>query len=349
MSSGMKRRQFLKDSVASMSMLAAGVGADSRRAEAAESESGGAAAGEKIGRPVRVVSIGFHAGRPLGQVTRLVDEEGKKGADLIVLPETLRGQNKTSAETLEGPTIRTMSRLAREHRTYIVCPIDRMDGHRRYNSAVFLDRAGKIACIYDKLYPVWKDECLLEPHVLPGTGIKIHQADFGRIGFAICFDVNWNDPWEQMANQGVELVVWPSAYSAGRNLGALATRYNYYIVSATQTPDCFVFDIDGQQMLHETNNRKNATNVSRITLDLDRAIFDLAYNVPTKLDRLLKERGDEVRQEKMMPLEGWFVLKAKRPGVSVRKLARQYGIEGLRHYINRSRCEIDKCRGWEYS
>ena len=43
------------------------------------------------------------------------------------------------------------------------------------------------------------------------------------------------------------------------------------------------------------------------------------------------------------------MLKAKRPGVSARALAHQYGLEELTHYINRSRCEIDKCRGWEFS
>jgi hypothetical protein len=50
-----------------------------------------------------------------------------------------------------------------------------------------------------------------------------------------------------------------------------------------------------------------------------------------------------------MPLEGWFVLKAKRPGVSARELARKCDLEELRHYLNRSRCEIDECRGWEFS
>ncbi len=49
-----------------------------------------------------------------------------------------------------------------------------------------------------------------------------------------------------------------------------------------------------------------------------------------------------------MPMEGWFVLKAKRPGVSAREVARQYGLEELTPYLNRSRCEIDKCRGWEF-
>jgi len=43
------------------------------------------------------------------------------------------------------------------------------------------------------------------------------------------------------------------------------------------------------------------------------------------------------------------VLKAKRPAVSARALAGQYGLEELRHYIDRSRVAIDKRRGWEFA
>ena len=46
-----------------------------------------------------------------------------------------------------------------------------------------------------------------------------------------------------------------------------------------------------------------------------------------------------------MEREKWFVLKAKKPGVSARELARQYGLEELRDYIERSRQEIDQMRG----
>jgi hypothetical protein len=53
--------------------------------------------------------------------------------------------------------------------------------------------------------------------------------------------------------------------------------------------------------------------------------------------------------EKRMNREAWFVLKAKRPGVSARELARQYGLEELRDYINRSRREIDELRGWAFA
>ena len=349
----MKRRQFLKDSAMGVSALAVGFGGAAQAASAvgAARDNPPGSLKEKIGRPVRVVSIGFHAGEhPLEWIASQVDEEGAKGTDIIALPETFRGQNAnaTSAESLDGPTITVMSRLAKKHRTYIVCPIDRKEGKQRLNSVVLLDREGRVACIYNKIYPVWGEECV-DHSVHPGSAVCVHQADFGRVGFAICFDVNWSSIWEQLSNQGAELVIWPSAYSAGRSLQAQAISYNYYIVSATWVPDCLVFDIDGQQLVHDNNNQGEGRNITRITLDLDRCIFHQDLNYPEKVARLLKERGEDVAQEKWMPMEGWLVLKAKRPGVSARELARDYGLEELRHYLNRSRCEIDKCRGWEFS
>lgn len=347
----MDRRQFVRVSAGGMGAFAGGLGIKDTQGGTA-GEPGTVPAGppaDKIGRPVRVVSIGFIPGRPLEGIADLVATEGSRGADLIALPETCRGQDENSQESLDGPTITTMARLAKRYRTYLVCPIDRREGERRFNSAVLLDRNGQVACVYDKLYPVWQEECLKKPPVHPGEGVSVCRTDFGRVGFAICFDVNWAPAWERLANQGAELVIWPSAYSAGRSLQAQAISYNYYIVSATRVPDCLAYDIDGEQLACDRNNRGNGVNVTRIILDLDRCIFHQDLNLPEKRDRLLKEHGEEVLQDKWLPMEGWFVLKANRPGISARELARQYGLEELRSYINRSRCEIDKCRGWEFS
>ena len=347
----MRRREFLRESAMGVSALAVGLNgtADAATAAGGVLSRASESAGEQIGRPVRVVSIGFRAGNyPLEWVANQVDKEGALGTDIISLPETFRGQNNTSAETLEGPTINAMSRLAKKHQTYIVCPIDRKEGKQRFNSAVLLDREGRVVCVYNKIYPVWVEECV-DHSVQPGGAVCVHQADFGRVGLGICFDVNWHSIWEQLSNQGAELVIWVSAYSAGRTLQAQATSFNYYVVTATWTPDCLVYDIDGQQIVYETNNQGEGSNLTRLTLDLDRCIFHQDLNRPEKIGRLLRERGEDVAEEKWMPLEGWFVLKAKRPGVSARELAREYGLEELRHYLNRSRCEIDKCRGWEFA
>ena len=120
---------------------------------------------QKIGRPVRIVSLSFN-GKSLAEIAEVVDREGAKGVDLIILPETWRGQ-EDSPESLDGPTVTAMAALAKKHSTYLVCPIDRRDGTHRLNTAVLIDRAGKISGVYDKVYPYWSEFDLKQP-VEPG-------------------------------------------------------------------------------------------------------------------------------------------------------------------------------------
>lgn len=342
----MDRRQFITNSAVALSSLTS---AEVARAASEQQETPpGAGAPGSLGRPVRAVSIGFKPGPSLEQIAGLVDKEGARGADLIALPETFRGQNEGSQETLDGPTVSALAPLAEKHRTYIVVPIDRKDGDRRLNSAVVLDRRGRIAGVYDKLYPFWVEEFTRRPPVQPGQNVTVISTDFGRLGIAICYDVNWAPLWQRLSDFGAELVIWPSAYSAGRTLQARAIDFSYYVMSATWVPDCLVFDIDGEQLVHEKANSGDF-NITRFAFDLDRCVFHQDLNRPAKIAKLLKEHGDDVAEEKWLPMEGCFVLKAKRPGVSARALARQYGLEERRHYLNRSRSEVDKARGWQFS
>ena len=59
---------------------------------------------------------------------------------------------------------------------------------------------------------------------------------------------------------------------------------------------------------------------------------------------MLKDHAEDVIQEQWLEREQWFVLAAKRPGVSARALARDYGLEELRDYKARSRRDIDAMR-----
>jgi predicted amidohydrolase len=295
---------------------------------------------EVTGRPVRIVSIGFpEASRSLEEVCALVSREAALGSDLILLPETWTG-HKLPPETMEGPTIAALSKIAREHHTYIVCPLDRMKDSQRLNSAILIDRKGEVAGFYDKVFPYWS-EYDLKPPVEPGHKVPVFQTDFGRLGITICFDVNFPEVWQALADQGAELVVWPSAYSAGMSLQAHAINHHYYIVTATNLKDCLAYDITGENILTESSPD---LHMSRITLDLDRGIYHENFNSES-LAKLLKEHSQDIEQEKWLTKEQWFVLKARRPGVSARSLAKEYGLEELRDYINRSRREIDRMRG----
>jgi predicted amidohydrolase len=291
---------------------------------------------QQIGRPVRIVSFSFRD-KTLEEVCKFMDKEVAKGCDLVALPEIWTGEK---AESLESPAITAMASMAKRHQTYIVCPVYQLKDSLRFNSAILFDRQGRIVSVYDKVFPYW-GEFDLRPTTEIGRSVSVIKTDFGRLGLATCFDVNFPIVWQSMAEQGAELVIWPSAYSAGSSLKAHAINHHYYIVSSTLVRDCLAFDITGELLLDEKNDD---VNISRLTLDLDRGIYHENFNLD-KRDRLLKEHGDQVFQEKSLEREQWFVLRAKQAGVSARELARQYGLEELRDYKLRSHREIDKRRG----
>jgi predicted amidohydrolase len=342
----MNRRKFLKNAaigtVAEVGLTGLNANASNTNRPADSAQNTKLNFDDGLGRPVHIGSIGYKGHVPLEKIASLVDEQAARGTDIILLPETCRGQDQSSEEPLHGSTVTALSALAKKHKTYIACPIDRKDGDRRLNTVVLLDRSGQVACLYDKVYPYWS-EYDLQPAVAPGDAVHVHQADFGRLGFATCYDVNFPQVWKELSDQGTELVLWPSAYSAGVSLQAHAINHHYYIVTSSQTPDCIVYDITGERLLYEA---APDINVSRVTLDLDRVVFHENFNL-SKRDKLLSERGQQITQEQWLRLEQWFVLRAKSPGVSARDLARTYGLEELRHYLDRSRVAIDQRRGRE--
>ena len=341
----MQRRTFLKNSMAGVSGLAgvtyAGMGTGALNGVSTVNTD--QRAGERVGRPVRITCISFQEGLPLDEIVQHVDSAGAAHVDVVALPETCRGQDDKSEEDLHGPTVTAMSALAKKHHTYIVCPIDRRNGNLRLNTVVLLDRKGDVVCTYDKVFPYWS-EYDVRPAANVGDEAQVYAADFGRVGFATCFDVNFPEVWRRLADKGAEVVIWPSAYSAGASLQAHAINHHYYVVSVTGTCDCLVYDINGERLSYKKSER---VNVATTTLDLDRGIYHQNFNIE-KRDKLLKEHAADIEQEKWMELEQWFILKAKQPGVCARELAKQYGLEELRDYLDRSRRGIDEKRGWRY-
>lgn len=290
-------------------------------------------------REVHVTSIGVPFNTPEDQVIPVIELEAERSPDLIVLPEVWISQAERPPGSIENAVVHRVREIARTKDVNIVYPLDHVYEGKRRNSSIFIARTGEISAQYDKIYPYWS-ELTLPRAVDPGERITVVDADFGRIGLAICFDVNFPHIWQEFADRDVEVVVWMSAYSAGSSLQAHALNHHYYIVTATQHPDSALIDITGQEIRYETGKGVFA---SRATLDLDRCIFHENFNLE-KLNRLTEEHAGEVRLESHLAREQWFVLSATRPGASARQLAAEYGMEELRHYKKRSRVEIDRLR-----
>ena len=297
---------------------------------------------DKTGRPVRITSLCFE-GIEFRKILKIIDEEGAIGTDIIVLPETWRGDKYI--ETIKGETITALSELARKHRTYIISPIELKEGKHHYNTAVLIGRNGDIIGCYNKIYPYWGEFDLVPP-VEPGIKTPpVFETDFGKIGMAICFDSNFPEVWQVLKDKGAEIVFWSSAYSAGSQLQAYALLHHYYIVTSTWSKDCQVYDITGQRII---DNSADSITVTRLVVDLDRGIYHENFNMD-KLNKLLQTHGNEIEEEIHMPREQWFVLKAKKPGISARSLAKEFNLEELTDYQLRSRQEIDKRRGFSFA
>ena len=59
--------------------------------------------------------------------------------------------------------------------------------------------------------------------------------------------------------------------------------------------------------------------------------------------------GEEVEKELEMPREQWFVLRAKKPGISARLLAKEFEMEELTDYQNSSRKMVDEKGGFNFT
>jgi len=285
------------------------------------------------GRQIKVaaIAIGFGGDRDakLKLALEHLDLAGRQGVDIACLPEEFAGMK---AEPIPGPTTTAVGELAARHRMYVICPIrEDAGGGRQYNTAVLLDREGKVGGYYRKVFVFWGEGANVSE-----DGVKTFDTDFGRISILTCFDANFAELWQEAAQRGAEVVFWPSAYGGGMPLNGYAMCHNYYIVPVGRGN---IIDPTGRAVEAVEKPRPDQFVA---TLDLDQTFVHKDFN-REKVDRLVKEHSGEVEM-KDFDMEGWYGLRSLKAGVRVKDLCKQYQIETLRDYRNRSREQINQAR-----
>ena len=288
-----------------------------------------------MNRPVNILTLAFR-GEKKEVVFETLEEQIRGNTDLVLLPEMWLGDD-CPVQTKSSPLLKEISDFAEKHRCYVVCPLgysEKEDGSQRLNSALVYDRKGELIYRYDKIFPWWNEFDFVPP-ITVGNSAGVFDADFGRVGIAICFDVNFSCIWEEMARCGAELVLWPSDYSAGRSLQAHAINYHYYIVTATRALDSALVDLNGDEVAY---HKSEGMTAAHYTIDLDREIFHENFNMD-KIEKLTKEVPG-VKVEKHFTREQWLILSGDETS-SVKELAKAYEMETLRDYLFRSQREIN--------
>jgi predicted amidohydrolase len=221
----------------------------------------------------------------LDQLSGLIDQmaadaQKKYGRDLdlAVLPETaVTGETSNDvmadAVPLAGPLKDTFARKAREHHCYIVVPTYLLEDREKKlcsNAAILIGRRGEVAGIYRKVHlAVHTGSDSLEGGTTPGKEAPVFACDFGTLGIQICFDIEYDYGWLELARKGAEIVAWPTQSPQTVRPAARAVENRYYIVSSTWRNNASIFEPTGKI----TAQIKEPANVLVQQLDLSYAIL----------------------------------------------------------------------------
>ncbi|MEZ6163733.1 MAG: nitrilase-related carbon-nitrogen hydrolase [Phycisphaerales bacterium] len=158
----------------------------------------------------------------------LIREAAERGAQVCCLQELFYGpyfpaEQQTRwydlAEPIpDGPTIRLMQQLAKQHGMVLVVPIyeQEMPGVL-YNTAAVIDDEGNYLGKYRKhhiphLYPGFWEKFYFKPG---NGGYPVFNTRYGKIGVYICYDRHFPEGARELGLNGAEIVFNPSATVAG--------------------------------------------------------------------------------------------------------------------------------------
>ncbi|MGE0717000.1 MAG: carbon-nitrogen hydrolase family protein [Alphaproteobacteria bacterium] len=184
----------------------------------------------------------------------LVDEAGRRGSSLVVLPELWTGVGFGApdahvgiAEEIPGPTTALLAEKARRWGMTIVGSMYERLGNAHYNSAPVIGPDGEIVGKY------WKTHLFDAPNrpdippgyieskkVAAGTELPVFPTAVGPVGVSVCSDLRFPEVYRELALKGAEIIVCASAFLSPRFdhweffLRARATENQCWVVASGQ-------------------------------------------------------------------------------------------------------------------
>lgn len=218
--------------------------------------------------------------------------------DLIVVPEACDRYPSFTMEQRKryyqyrGDRIRDFYRqVARENHCYIAysacrwLPEETTLPYR--NSTQIIGRDGEIVGIYDKNHLVPAE--LDNGEIAYGTEAPVFQLDFGRVGCAICFDLNFDELMRRYAEQKPDLLIFSSMYHGGLSQEYWAYSCRSYFAGAICNDQSRILNPFGETVASTTNYYNFITG----KVNLDYALVHIDYNDPKY--RAAKEKyGDRL-------------------------------------------------------
>ena len=195
----------------------------------------------------------------LAAAARYIGEAARDGAQLVVLPEhfvyyNVRDtQTVAEAEAEKGLARQFFAEQARQHDLWLIAgtlplfaeqAVSR-NSDKPHATSLLYDAGGREVAAYQKIHlfdvnvqKTSKHYCESDSYA-HGTHPVVAQTPCGCVGMSVCYDLRFPELYRQLAEQGAEILVAPSAFTAATGqahwqllLRARAVENLSYVVGA---------------------------------------------------------------------------------------------------------------------
>ncbi len=160
------------------------------------------------------------AGRPAqnrARAAEMIAEVRRLGADVALLPECcdLGWTDPSAREMAEpvpgGATFRALADAARRNGVCVCAGLVERDGEAVYNSAVLIDREGRLLLLHRKL----NELDIGHPFYAQGDRLGVARTEFGGIGVMICADAfaRGQTITRALGYMGADVILSPCAWA----------------------------------------------------------------------------------------------------------------------------------------
>jgi predicted amidohydrolase len=267
--------------------------------------------------------------------------------DLIVVPEACdRPAGLSLAKRLEYYRVRKnqvrdfFAKVAAENHCYVVYSAAReMDDGTWRNSSVLIDRKGGIVGVYNKNHVVIEETT--EAGILCGREAPVFDCDFGRVAFAICFDLNFDELRLKYVKAKPDLIIFSSMYHGGLMQAYWAYSCRAHFVGAVAGLPCQIRNPLGEVVAANTNYFDYA--VADVNLDCRLAHLDYNWS---RLRALKSKYGPKVKITDPGFL-GCVLITSEDEETTVDKMIGEFKIELLDDYMARALAHRHKAGNME--
>jgi predicted amidohydrolase len=245
-------------------------------------------------RVARIITTHMDPSRPASVegntrlMSQMLDKVADQHPDLVLFSENFvdRGVRlpfDQKAQPIPGPLTEMLSKKAKAIHSYVVTTLHEVDQGVVYNTAVLIDRQGKLVGKYHKVQIAMAES---EGGITPGSEFPVFQTDFGKVGILTCWDNWFSDAARVLRLKGAEILLFPLAGDGTPNhyevtVRARAMDNGLYVISCPT-----LNDVPGMIV------NPAGDVVARVTGPFNFAVADLDLNQEWRVRYLSVANGD---------------------------------------------------------